>query len=102
MALISTTCNHSASCSLIFARNSEGHSYTSQGPVARLVDRKSVIQSSFATPSLDSTKQTQRQAIGRDLMARIFRGLDRGRVSQLWLDAVEKVAFFDLDAAPCY
>jgi hypothetical protein len=29
--------------------------------------------------------------IGRDLMARIFRGLDTGRVSQLWGDFVVKV-----------
>jgi hypothetical protein len=29
--------------------------------------------------------------IGRDLMARIFRGLDTGRVSQLWGDVVVKV-----------
>ena len=39
---------------------------------------------------IDSTNQIQRQVIGRDLMARIFRGLD-GRVSQLWGDFVVKV-----------
>ena len=41
---------------------------------------------------VDSTNQIPRQIIGRDLVARIFRGLNTGRVSQLWINLKNKSA----------
>jgi hypothetical protein len=41
-----------------------------------MVERTSVIQVALPPLQVDSTDQTQRQVIGRDLMALIFRGLE--------------------------
>ena len=54
-----------------------------------MVERKSVIQGSFATPY--SRLYQPDPAPVAAIMARIFRGLDTGRVSQLWGDFVVKV-----------
>ena len=64
----------------------EGHSYTSHGQVARMVERKSVIQSSFATPSSRLYQPDPSPSYRPRVDGAKFRGLDTGRFSQLWVN----------------